>query len=247
MNVMPALQKFLGGLKAEVKTLRRLIYQRAYDAATLGRSTSLLDEFHKFYYDSAILKEGRGTTYWLGVPALKLPQDLWIYQEILHELKPDVIIETGTAAGGSALYLASLCDLLNQGRVITIDIEFRADRPKHPRITYLTGSSVSPSIVEQVKQAIKPGEIVMAILDSDHTEKHVLEELRVYAPLVTPGQYMIVEDSNVNGHPVDSAHGPGPMEAIDVFLKENSQFGIDKAREKLLLTFNPRGYLRKTR
>src|SRR5712691_11568809 len=106
------------GIKDEMKTVRRLVYQAAYNRAKGKNGSDILTEFHKFYYDSAILKQGRGTTYWLGVPALKLPQDLWIYQEILHEIKPDLIVETGTAAGGSAYYLASICDLLGKGRIV---------------------------------------------------------------------------------------------------------------------------------
>jgi cephalosporin hydroxylase len=92
---------------------------------------------------------------------------------------------------------------------------------------------------------IRPGESVMVILDSDHSKKHVLDELRIYAPMVTPGHYLIVEDTNVNGHPALAEFGPGPMEALDAYLNEDMSFEIDSAQEKFFMTFNPRGYLRR--
>lgn len=204
-----------------------------------------LDGFHRLYYESA---ESGGTwkkTYWLGVPTRKCPLDLWIYQEILHEVRPDIIVETGTRWGGSALFLASLCDVLGHGRVITIDIEVPGERPSHDRITYLLGSSTSPQIVEEVSNNIRPGHRVMVCLDSDHAMDHVLTEMRTYGTLVSPGSYLIVEDTNINGHPVAPGWGPGPMEAVQEFLKETREFVVDESREKLLLTFNPKGYLRR--
>jgi cephalosporin hydroxylase len=181
-------------------------------------------------------------TRWLGVRTAKLPSDLWIYQEILHEVRPDVIIEAGTNRGGSALYLATICDALNHGRIITIDIEEFLDRPEHQRIEYLTGSSVAPEIIEKVTAAADG--TVMVILDSDHSRDHVLAELRAYAPLVTPGSYLVVEDTVV-GHPVARAGVPGPMEAVDVFLPEAPEFVSDRSREKFLHTWNARGFLRR--
>jgi cephalosporin hydroxylase len=202
----------------------------------------VVNSFHRLYYDSHVWE----STQWLGIQVLKCPMDLWIYQEMLHELRPDVIVETGTFNGGSALFLASVCDLLRRGRVISIDIEARPGRPVHPRITYLEGrSSLEPSLVADLKSRIGREDTVMAILDSDHSKPHVLEELRTYAPLVTSGQYLIVEDTNVNGHPVARDFGPGPMEAIDEFLPEAAGFSVDEERERLFMTFNPRGYLRK--
>lgn len=176
---------------------------------------------------------------------MKAPTDLWLYQEIMFKLRPDVIVETGTYKGGSAYYLASLCELLGKGEVITIDVEQYQGRPNHPRITYLNGSSISDSILEQVRHRISGKQTVLIILDSDHSKDHVLRELQVYHPLVTKGSYVIVEDSNVNGHPVWPEFGPGPMEAIDLFMATNKQFVIDNSMEKFLLTFNPRGYLRR--
>lgn len=171
--------------------------------------------------------------------------DLWIYQEIIFEVKPNIIIECGTAKGGSALFLVFVCDLVDNGRVITIDIEDRRERPRHSRIKYLLGSSVLEEIVGQVRKLISDKDKVMVILDSDHHKEHVLNELRIYSKLVTKGSYIIVEDTNINGHPVAHDFGPGPMEAVEEFLKENTNFVIDKSREKFYLTFNPRGYLKK--
>lgn len=202
---------------------------------------SIAEQFHEQYYDSGVWRN----TFWLGVETLKCPLDLWIYQEILFETRPRFIVECGTAAGGSALFLASVCDLLGGGEVITIDIEERADRPSHQRITYLRGSSVSVEIVQEVKGIIRDAQPVIVILDSDHGEEHVLNELRLYSEVVTEGSYLIVEDTNVNGHPVFQLHGPGPMEAVEKFLRETDRFVADREREKFFITFNPKGYLKK--
>jgi cephalosporin hydroxylase len=206
---------------------------------------NMIDAFHRYYYENS--RDTWGNTKWLGTITLKNPADMWIYQEMLYESKPDVLIECGTFGGGSALFFASMMDLLNKGRVLTIDIQDQPTKPRHKRIEYFLGSSTSPEIIRQIKSRIKPGEKVMLVLDSDHKRDHVLAELRAYAPLVPVGGYAVVEDTNVNGHPVFPAHGPGPMEAVDAYLKENSAFSIDRSREKFLLTFNPRGYLQRTR
>ena len=197
-------------------------------------------EFHRHYYNSFVWTD----TSWLGVPTQKCPLDLWIYQELLFELRPGLIIETGTAAGGSALFLASICDLLGCGRIVTVDIAGPYG-PKHSRIRYLTGSSVDPLIVENCRVMAVGEARVMVILDSDHAADHVLAELRSYAPLVTPESYLIVEDTNVNGHPVLSEYGPGPAEAVAAFLSETDDFEADGSREKFWMTFNPGGYLRR--
>jgi cephalosporin hydroxylase len=199
------------------------------------------EAFHRLYYDSAVWKD----TYWLGTRTQKCPLDLWVYQEILHETRPDLILETGTAHGGSALYLASVCDHMNRGEVVTVDIAPIEGRPEHDRITYLTGSSTADTVVAEVERHVAGHERVLVILDSDHSRDHVLDELRLFSPWVTPGSYLIVEDTNVNGHPALPEHGPGPMEALEEFLAETDEFEIDAAREKFFLTFNPRGFLRK--
>lgn len=212
----------------------------------LSKTENIFDitnRFHKMYYDSS--PRTWDNTFWFGHEIAKCPLDIWIFQEIIYESKPDVIIECGTFKGGSALFLANICDLLNNGKVITIDIEDKVGKPQHKRIKYLIGSSISKKIVEVIKTLISKEDKVMLILDSDHHKKHVLEELRIYSKLVTKGNYIIVEDSNINGHPVRPTFGPGPMEAIEEFLKENKNFVIDITKEKFYLTFNPNGYLKK--
>ncbi|MCG2737627.1 MAG: cephalosporin hydroxylase family protein [Candidatus Methanoperedenaceae archaeon] len=199
--------------------------------------------FHRIYYKSR--SQTWGNTFWLGIPTMKCPFDLWIYQEIIFELKPDIIIETGTADGGSALFLASICDSVDKGQIITIDIDNKVGRPRHKRIKYLRGSSTSEEIIKQVKKSISDKDIVLVILDSDHSKEHVLNELKIYSKFINKGSYIIVEDTNVNGHPVFVEHGLGPMEAVEDFLNMNNDFVIDNTKEKFYLTFNPSGYLRK--
>ena len=208
----------------------------------------IVRRFHELYYDTLHNEKSALSIEWLGVSAIKCPFDMWTYQEIIHRMRPDVIVETGSGKGGTTYFMACLCELMGNGRVVSID--YRSPRgPDHPRITYLVGSSVEPDIVEQVRAAIEPGETVMVILDALHVEDHVAAELRAYAPLVSVGHYLIVEDTNVNGHPVYPQHGPGPTEAIEGFLQEpaGGAFEIDRSGERFLLTMNPGGYLRRTR
>jgi len=228
--------------KNEINTLRTLIHHRICINPKLEKS--VVDGFHKLYYDEIVTRTW-DNTFWLGVLTSKCPLDLWVFQEILFEVKPDVIIETGTGTGGSALFLASMCDLMNNGKVLTIDIEAEEASRKHARIAYLHGSSTSKQIIGQVKNFINDRDKVLVDLDSDHSMQHVLEELRIYSRFVTKGSYIIVEDTNMNGHPVCPEFGLGPMEAVEEFLKENKDFVVDKSREKFLLTFNPRGYLKR--
>jgi len=196
----------------------------------------------RYFDDSGTWRE----TYWLSVPVYKCPLDLWIFQEIICETAPDLIIEAGTFKGGSALFMASTCDLLNKGEVVTIDVTTQPNRPQHPRITYLQGSSTAPDIVEELKRRAERAESVMVVLDSDHTEKHVYEELCQLSPLVTTGCYLVVEDTIVNGNPILPDYGPGPGEALCRFLSESPmRFVVDRSREKFHLTFNPGGYLRR--
>ncbi len=202
----------------------------------------IINKFHNLYYTSGVWEQ----TKWMGYTIYKCPFDMWIYQEIFFEIKPDLIIETGTWQGGSALYMAHLLDLVNSnGRIVTIDIEDFPDRPEHQRITYYKGSSVATETIEMVRKEVANAKSVLVILDSDHSKDHVLKELELYNQFVTKGSYLIVEDSNVNGHPTYDEFGPGPMEAIDVFMENNNEFEIDSNREKFFITFNPRGYLRR--
>jgi cephalosporin hydroxylase len=200
--------------------------------------------FHQKYYDSEVWRDD---TAWLGVPTQKCPLDLWIYQELVYELRPDLTIETGTYSGGSAMYLASIFDLLGKGRIISVDIAPQDPLPAHPRIEFVTSSSTDPAMVERLRAEAASEERVLVLLDSDHSFGHVRDELAAYHSMVTPGSYLVVEDSNVNGHPVLPEFGPGPMEAIDEFLPEHPEFEIDDHCERFMVTFNPRGFLRRKR
>ena len=203
----------------------------------------IVPAFHRAYYYGAFRGGTWHQTHWLGVKLWKCPLDLWIYQEILYERRPDVIVETGTWAGGSALFFASIFDLLGNGRVVSIDVEEQPGRPEHRRVTYVNRFSTSSETLDDLRATIGADERVMVVLDSDHSKDHVLEELRLYSSLVTAGQYLIVEDTNLNGHPVLPEHGAGPMEAVEAFLAEASDFRRDPSKDKFLLTFNPCGYL----
>lgn len=216
------------------------VFSEADQARQLAFLRTVREDFHRVYYANNV----KGGT-WLGVPVWKCPLDLWIYQEIVWELIPDLIIETGSAYGGSALYLATVADLLQlPTKIVSIDINPLPVPVDHPRITWITGSSTEPETVAKVRGLAAGLQRVMVILDSDHSEDHVLQELELYGPLVTLGRHLIVEDTNVNGHPVYPEHGPGPWEAVGAFLaRHDGEFAIDVRRERFLLSFNPGGYL----
>ncbi len=202
----------------------------------------IIEDFHKLYYNSDVWN---GKTTFLGIPIGKCPLDLWVYQELIYKVKPKVIIETGTCFGGSAAYLMKCQEMsgIVDSMVITMDIN-QLVTFKTPKITQIIGSSTSyqskqvcESIIEQL------GGPVMVILDSDHSKEHVLKELEMYAYLITPGSYLIVEDTNINGNPVLHAWGDGPKEAInDWYPLHYKDFYVDEQCEKFMLTFNPGGY-----
>ncbi len=183
-------------------------------------------------------------TRWLGARALKNPLDLWIYQEIINDTRPDVIVETGTAHGGSAAFLAGICELVGSGEVISIDIEpVSPDYPQHSLITYLGGrSSTADEVLAEVRARTK-GKRTMVILDSDHSQAHVAAELKAYGPLVSPGCYLIVEDTNIGLVSRDLL--PGPAQAVKTFLAQTQEFETDTSCERYLITNHPGGYLRR--
>ena len=184
-----------------------------------------------------------------GVPTLQHPFDAWATQEIIAEVRPDLIVECGTFCGGSAVMWSMLLEQIHPaGRVLTIDVEDHTELarqlPAFGRVDHLVGSSTDPAIIAEVHSRAA-GKRTLAILDSDHTKAHVLAELHSYAPIVSPGSYLIVQDGVVNGHPVDPTYGPGPFEAVADFLETHDEFEVDAGRERMLLTFNPGGYLRR--
>ena len=214
------------------------------------------DRFHNLFYKNRnTLERNR----WMGIPALQNPNDVWITQEILFEVKPDFVVEAGTFMGGSAVLWAMILREVNPaGRVITIDIRDEVSEAKklpifNERVDFLLGSSTAPAIVAEVKRRVA-GHSVVVILDSNHLKNHVLNELKAYADVIPRGSYFLVQDSDINGHPVIlDAEGPaasyagqaGPMEAIQEFLALDKRFKIDRERERLMLTTNPNGYLRR--
>ena len=181
----------------------------------------------------------------MGVRALKLPLDLWIFQEIIYETAPELLIETGSASGGSALFYANLFDVLGQGEVLTIDRDTSQLHERvrdHGRISFLEGDSTDLTIVSRARDAAR-NKRTMVVLDSDHSAAHVRRELQAYAPLVSPECYLIVEDTNASEMQPTLKDGPG--EAVAAWLAGRTDFEIDRSREKFMFTFQPRGYLRR--
>ncbi len=207
--------------------------------------------FHRVYHNSW-WDRTMHHTFWLGVRTMQTPLDMWVLQEIIHETKPDVLIETGTLEGGGSLYYASVFDLEQNGRILTVDIEDHPGKPKHPRITYFIGSSTSSEVASEIRAAVQPGEKVMVILDSDHSKEHVLREIELYKEYVCAGCYLVVQDTHLTGHPIDVDFSPGPgkegpMEAVEEFLSRDSRFVADRSREKYGLTFSPKGWLKRVK
>jgi cephalosporin hydroxylase len=212
--------------------------------------TLVVSWFHRMYHNKWWEKT-MVQTHWMGSRIMKTPLDLWVYQEIIYETEPDVLIETGTLSAGSANYYASLFELLGNGRVYTVDIE---DFPKrlHARVEFRHDSSTSDATIDWLQGELGPNEVVMVTLDSLHTKEHVLEELDLYAPFVSLGSYLVVEDTHLTGHPI---HGPlspdsedeGPWEAVAEWLPNHPEFEADKSRERFGLTYNPNGWLKRVR
>ena len=180
------------------------------------------------------LHDGAWWCRWRGHRVAKMPTDLWMYQEILHETRPELIIETGTWEGGSAMYLADVCEAMRHGKVVSVDIKPIAT-PPHPRILYFTGaSSTDPRIVADLAEGAREAR-TMVILDSAHDYTHVSAELEAYAPLVSPDCYLIVEDTDM----FDT------MMAVEHWLPQHPEFEVDMTREIFGLTKNPGSYLRR--
>lgn len=201
------------------------------------------EEYVRWFHESNVWK----AMTWHGIRTLKLPSDVWNYQEIIFERAIEHVIETGTRHGGSALFFAeTLAARGGSGRVVSIDIDSVSRQvPSHERITFLIGDSAAPEMVAQA-MALLPAERgpIFLILDSDHKHVHVLRELRAWVPKLRKGDYLVVEDTIVNGHPVRPVHGPGPWEAITDYLAEAPGLLIhDAAREaKFGGTFAVRGH-----
>jgi cephalosporin hydroxylase len=216
------------------------------EGLTRERVEQVTRDFVTVYHD--LREQTFGTTTWLRVPLVKTPADMLAFQQVIADTRPELIVETGVYVGGSALMFASMQALLGiDGRVIAVDVDLSLvnDRVReHPRIELIEGSSTDPEIVSRIRAAAR-GRRTMVDLDADHRAHHVLEELRTYSPLVSPGCYIVVEDGFLGGRPVRPEAVPGPSEAIDAWLAEEPPFEPDRWRERYLLTQNPRGYLRR--
>ena len=195
---------------------------------------------------------------WLGRPIIQFPQDVVAVQEILWRVRPDLVVETGVARGGSLVLSASILELVGHGEVLGIDVEIRPHNRRsieaHPlskRIRLIEGSSTDPAVVEEVRAAAAGRSGVVVILDSLHTHEHVLEELRLYSPLVGKGSYLIAFDTAIDDVPGDAfpdrpwGKGNNPKTAVREFLRENPRFEVDRALEdRLGITSAPEGFLR---
>jgi cephalosporin hydroxylase len=226
------------------------------DVQALSRIWSRETNQHKYTYNFS----------WLGRPIIQYPQDIVAMQELIWEVKPDLIIETGIAHGGSLIFSASMLELIasctgSEGEVLGIDIDIRAHNRKaieeHPmakRINMIQGSSIAHEIVAQVVEKARGKKSILVILDSNHTHEHVLAELEAYAPLTTVGSYCVVMDTLVDDMPVemfsDRPWGPGdnPKTAVWEYLKTHPEFEINKSIDhKLLISVAPDGYLKRVR
>ena len=184
-------------------------------------------------------------TEWMGYKVAKCPMDMWVYQEMMHKLQTDLLIETGTLLGGSALFFAQMFELMGRGKVLSIDIELNSDLPQHPRIEYIKGSSIAPEVLDRARAAAAEANSVMVLLDSDHKAPYKHEEMRCYADFVTQGSYLIAEDTCFDAFPAFPEYGPGPAAAVQKFMAGNSDFEIDRSLERHLITFVPGGFLRR--
>jgi len=194
---------------------------------------------------------------WFGVPIIQTPEDMILMQELIFKIKPDVIIETGIAHGGSLIYYASLLELLGKGKVIGIDIEIREHNrrviEKHPmfkRIELIEGNSISEEIIDKIKKIVPRDFKAIVCLDSNHTKNHVLKELKLFNSFVNPGSYIVVFDTNTSrlaelGACDKMYINNSPKEAVEDFLKVNNNFEIDKHYNKLYISYSPNGYLKR--
>lgn len=212
-------------------------------AALVGDAVA--QAYHRWYYESGV----HFRISWEGVPTLKSVQDLWIYQELIWELQPSVVLEFGSYRGGSALWFARVLDAIGSGRVICVetDVDRVDDRARfHPRVNLWSGRSTDPDIVDELAR-LRSSDAApwFVILDSDHSFSNVLAELEAITPFLRSGDRVVVEDGNINGHPVRPGWGPGPFEAVEEFHRRHPDaYLVDRqSEEKFGWTFAPSGFL----
>lgn len=230
-----------------VRLIPTLFYNPKLRSSLLYQPTgSESEEYLKWYFNTLAWQK----TTWMGVECLKWVGDMWNYQEILFDLKPSLVIEFGTCNGGSALFFAGVMRQIGEPfKVLSVDVSHERLDPAARRdsdIMFVESSSTLPAVAELIQRLKSEysGKI-FAILDSDHTMDHVLAEMKLLRPLLSAGDYLIVEDSVLNGHPVVPEWGPGPYEAVEAYEKEfPHDYKHDVAREnKFGLTFAPNGFL----
>jgi cephalosporin hydroxylase len=233
---------------------RQKIAMAAQMAADQDVQSLMLDTFvaldkYNYTYQSS----------WLGLPIIQSPSDIVAQQEIIWACRPTVIIETGVARGGSMIFLASMLQLVDGRRVIGVDIDIRTHNRSRieqhvlaSMITLIEGSSTSRNTVDAIRSLLRPDDRIMVVLDSNHQHHHVLEELEIYGPWVTPGQYLVVADTIIEFIPPQNHRprpwGPGnnPLTAVASFQERHTDFVTDRNLDaKLALSCNPRGYLRR--
>jgi len=223
----------------------------------MSKNLKLKDISEKWFLES-IKNEYSYHFTWLGLPIIQYPQDIIALQEIIWKVKPDLVIETGVARGGSIIFSASLLELIGKGEVIGIDINIKKENKKviekHPlskRIHLIEGSSTDKEIINQIRKFVQNKKKILVVLDSNHTHKHVLKELKIYSSFVSKNSYLIVFDTVVDELPDEVlknrpwGKNNNPKSAVKAFLKINDRFKIDKnIDKKLLLTVAPMGYLK---
>jgi len=243
----------VGGDKEFVKRNLKVIKEMNNDKEFVKLSRKWFDKAYSYEYLYHFT--------WLGRPIIQFPNDLIVLQELIWETKPDLIIETGIARGGSLIFYASMLQLIGKGKVIGIDVDIRKHNrieiEKHPmfkRIKMIEGSSIDQKVVKKVYQLAKNKKQILIILDSNHSHEHVLQELELYSSLVSKNSYLIVFDTVIEdiSTPQTKSHqkrpwgkGDNPKTAVKFFLKSNKRFIIDKEIEnKLMITVAPSGFLK---
>ena len=209
---------------------------------------NIFDEDFKIFKDKYLNwfhKDCHFNCTWFGREALKNPFDAWVYQEIIYNTKPTIIIEIGNYSGGSTLYLATILDGLGFGKILGVDMnQEKVKDLNHNRISWITGDATSLDVYDKVKNEISQDDRVMIIEDSSHEYDSTLSILELYSPLVSKDCYFIIEDGICKEEYIPGPK-PGPFEATHEFLKTHSEFQIDKKMEKFFLTYNPDGFLKK--
>ena len=240
------------------KNMQKFEKEKINNIKAMGRDGALRKKAIGWLRDTAKYKYTYNFT-WLGRPIIQFPQDIMAMQEIIWKVKPDLIIETGIAHGGSLIFYASILELIGYGEVLGIDIDIKGrnrkeieKNPMHKRVIMLDGSSTSEEIVNKVNKIIQDKKKILVVLDSNHSHEHVLSELKIYSNFVSKGSYLVVFDTAIEDMPDkfykdrNWGRGNNPRTAVREFLKTNNKFAIDyRIGDKLLISVSPDGYLKR--